>query len=147
MGGINSRHIRSPAFWPPFLLSPPRPPQPIHSSTEAATTKMSDPKHTITHADDEKDAVRHLDHTSSDDGATQQPGTLGKIGDIAISAHMTPEEKAAAIRLANEADPGPSVGSWRYFKFLVTAFLVILNSGDSGESHPHADHLSVVVLA
>jgi len=51
---------------------------------------------------------------------------------LTITPHMTAEEKAAAIKLANEADPGPPITSWRYFKFLVTAFLVILNSGDNG---------------
>ena len=54
------------------------------------------------------------------------------MGNIVITPHMTAEEKQAAIKLANEADPGPSITSWRYFKFLITAFLVILNSGDNG---------------
>jgi len=75
---------------------------------------------------DEKDNVRHLDHSNSnEDGAV-------KVGGLTITPHMTAEEKAAAIKLANEADPGPPITSWRYFKFLVTAFLVILNSGDNG---------------
>lgn len=93
---------------------------------------------TLASTQDEKDAVRHLDNDhrsgSSNDGTLAGTGLAGvKVGDIVISHHMTPEEKAAAIKLANEADPGPPVTSWRYFKFLITAFLVILNSGDNGE--------------
>ena len=89
----------------------------------------------ITH--DDKDAVRHLDHTPSNHSGTVTgdgaPDGTVKIGGLAITPHMTAEEKAAAIKLANAADPGPPLTSWRYFKFLITAFLVILNSGDNGE--------------
>jgi hypothetical protein len=99
--------------------------------------------YTTTSSLDEKNIVQHIDHTStpSDENviASAQTGEEGeggvvKVGNISITPHMSPEEKAAAIKLANDADPGPPLGSWRYFKFLVTAFLVILNSGDSGKS-------------
>lgn len=90
----------------------------------------------ITH--DDKGAARHFDHTPSNHSGTVTgdgaPDGTVKIGGLAITPHMTAEEKAAAIKLANEADPGPPVTSWRYLKFLVTAFLVILNSGDNGQS-------------
>lgn len=78
---------------------------------------------------DEKNTAQHLNETPS---APDGNGGHTKIGEFTISPYMTAEEKAAAIRLANEADPGPPLLSWRYFKFLITAFLVILNSGDNG---------------
>jgi hypothetical protein len=83
---------------------------------------MSDNKFNEIEMADDKNTARHLDH--------RDEGT--RVGNIAITPHMTAEEKQAAIKLANEADPGPSITSWRYFKFLITAFLVILNSGDNG---------------
>jgi hypothetical protein len=106
-----------------------------------STNKFND--YTTTSSLDEKNNVQHIDHTStpSDENVivSAQTGEEGegepvKVGNICITPHMSPEEKAAAIKLANDADPGPPLGSWRYLKFLVTAFLVILNSGDSGKS-------------
>jgi len=47
-------------------------------------------------------------------------------------AHMSPEERAAAMRLAHEADPGPAFFSWRYFKFFMSLFVVIVCSCDTG---------------
>ena len=83
---------------------------------------MSDNKFNEIETSEDKDTARHLDH--------RDEGT--RLGNIVITPHMTAEEKQAAIKIANEADPGPSITSWRYFKFLITAFLVILNSGDNG---------------
>jgi hypothetical protein len=83
---------------------------------------MSDNKfNEIEIAHDDKDAVRHIDHTPSNHSGTAigdgGPDGAVKIGGLVITPHMTAEEKAAAIKLANEADPGPPLTSWRYFKF------------------------------
>lgn len=96
-----------------------------------------DTKAQLASTQDEKDTVRHLDndqHSGSSNDGIAGTGLAGiKIGDIVINPHMTAEEKAAAIKLANDADPGPPLFSWRYMKFVITALLVILNSGDNGE--------------
>ena len=45
---------------------------------------------------------------------------------------MTPEDKAAALRLAHEADPGPGIFDYRFLCFIGTCFVVIVNSCDTG---------------
>lgn len=88
--------------------------------------------------DKDKDlAVQHFDR-QSDDGQTLTGATEGtrKPGEDRFDHVLSPEERATALRLAMEADPGPDVLSWRYMKFVFTAFIVILNSGDNGECVP-----------
>lgn len=81
---------------------------------------------------EEKNAVGHLEHSETVDHDDLKGER--KIGGITINSHMTAEERSTALRLANEMDPGPSIMSWRYIKFLLTCLAVILNSGDSGQS-------------
>jgi len=47
-------------------------------------------------------------------------------------ASMSAEDRAAALRLAHEADPGPGLFSWRFACFIGTCFVVIVNSCDTG---------------
>lgn len=85
---------------------------------------------TIVPTADDKNNVGHLE--TVDTMATVDEKGERKIGGITINAHMTAEERSTALRLANELDPGPKLFSWRHVKFLLTALVVILNSGDSG---------------
>lgn len=70
----------------------------------------------------------------SDTLVDDNPSNGRKIGGISVNARMSPEERATALRLAHELDPGPSAFSWTYTKFCLTALVVILNSGDSGKT-------------
>jgi hypothetical protein len=45
---------------------------------------------------------------------------------------MTAEDRATALRLAHEADPGPGIFSYRFACFIATCFVVIVNSCDTG---------------
>jgi hypothetical protein len=45
---------------------------------------------------------------------------------------MTAEDRATALKLANEADPGPPIASYRFLCFIATCFVVIVNSCDTG---------------
>ena len=47
-------------------------------------------------------------------------------------SEMTAEDRATALKLANEADPGPPLASWTHVQFLLTCFIVIVNSCDTG---------------
>lgn len=47
-------------------------------------------------------------------------------------AHMTPEERAATLKLANEADPGPATFSLAYARFFFMCMVVIVCSCDTG---------------
>ena len=83
---------------------------------------------------DEKNlAVEHYDH-QSDDQTMADGDTIRKPGEERFDHVLSPEERATALRLAMEADPGPDVLSWRYMLFVFTAFIAILNSGDNGQS-------------
>lgn len=52
--------------------------------------------------------------------------------DTSEYANMTAEDRATALKLAYEADPGPSTLSYRYLCFFLTCFVVIVNSCDTG---------------
>jgi MFS family permease len=45
---------------------------------------------------------------------------------------MTAEDRATALKLAHEADPGPALFSYRFLCFIATCFVVIVNSCDTG---------------
>lgn len=82
-----------------------------------------------------KDMIpQHLDNHS----AHSNDGTLATHGEGAMKAGeemlpMSAEERAGALKIAMEQDPGPNILSWRYMSFVFTAFIAILNSGDNGE--------------
>lgn len=72
--------------------------------------------------------VQHYEDGPDDEG----PRKIEPSGELVITHDMTPEEKATILRLANEQDPGPKILSGRYVLFVLTALVVILNSGDNG---------------
>ena len=85
------------------------------------------------HDHDKEMATLHLDNHS----AHSNDGTLAGQGDIVKCEEerhpMTAEERAGALKVAMELDPGPDILSWRYMYFVFTAFIAILNSGDNGQ--------------
>jgi MFS family permease len=42
------------------------------------------------------------------------------------------EDRAVALKLAQDADPGPPAASWRMVKFTLMVLVVCMCSGDSG---------------
>lgn len=82
----------------------------------------TNPNHNeITYGDDkqDRDMVEHKG---------EGPVALGELH----FAHMSAEERAAAMKLAREADPGPATFSIRYLQFLLTVIVVLLCSCDNG---------------
>lgn len=50
-----------------------------------------------------------------------------------VAVHdMTVEDRATALRLAHEADPGPPVMSFRYVRFVLMVLVICMCSGDNG---------------
>ncbi len=47
---------------------------------------------------------------------------------------MTAEERAAALKIAQDADPGPDTLSYRSFVFTLIVLVVCMCSGDNGTS-------------
>lgn len=76
------------------------------------------------------------------DGSDSGLGEKGEVthyeqkGDIAADpsnfAHMSAEDRATALRVAYDADPGPALASYRYLCFFMTCMVVIVNSCDTG---------------
>ena len=75
----------------------------------------------MTYGDDRKDNDQFLE--------VKEP-SVG-LGEMHFG-HMSPEERAAAMKLAREIDPGPSLGSLRHIQFLLSAAVVIVCSCDTG---------------
>jgi hypothetical protein len=101
---------------------------PFHSSSH----NMSDLKN-----DDKAvgNSQLHLEH------ATSQPkedktgaGTLDQVLANGFGTHISNEDRAAALKMAHAADPGPDVYSWRYMKFVMLAIVACVCSGDNGTS-------------
>jgi hypothetical protein len=79
------------------------------------------------------DSQLHLEH------ATSQPkedktgaGTLDQVLANGFGTHISNEDRAAALKMAHAADPGPDVYSWRYMKFVMLAIVACVCSGDNG---------------
>jgi hypothetical protein len=74
--------------------------------------------------DDKKDGDQqyHLENADARDVA---------LGELHF-AHMSAEERAAAMKLALDADPGPGLLSWRYIQFFLSLLVVIFCSCDNG---------------
>jgi hypothetical protein len=52
---------------------------------------------------------------------------------LAGQAHdMSAEDRMTALRIAQDLDPGPSLGSWRMFCFIGYALVTCMCSGDNG---------------
>jgi len=73
---------------------------------------------------DDKHATKEMTmHLENDNGATFENRNFSS---------MTAEDRAAALKLAHEADPGPALFSYRFLCFIATCFVVIVNSCDTG---------------
>ena len=68
------------------------------------------------------DAVPNKEKTRHTEDVSPAPGLHA----------MSAEDRAAALRLANEADPGPALGSWGHIQFLMMCSVVIVCSCDTG---------------
>lgn len=77
----------------------------------------------------------HLEHATSQlkDGKIGQ-GTLDQVLANGFGTHISNEDRAAALKMAHAADPGPDVYSWRYMKFVMLAIVACVCSGDNGLS-------------
>lgn len=78
----------------------------------------------------------HVEHHPSDlkgDGKDKD-GTLDQVLARGFGAHVSNEDRAAALNMARAADPGPSVYSWRYMQFVMLALVACVCSGDNGEN-------------
>lgn len=69
------------------------------------------------------DDVLHTDPT----GAVMK----GYVHDMSI------DDRATALKLAQEQDPGPKTASWRYFQFVMMILVVCMCSGDNGFDGKH----------
>jgi hypothetical protein len=58
--------------------------------------------------------------------------TLDQVLAGGLGTHISNEDRAAALNMARAADPGPSVYSWRYMKFVMLALVACVCSGDNG---------------
>jgi hypothetical protein len=73
---------------------------------------------------DDKHATKEMTmHLENDNGPTFENRNFSS---------MTAEDRAAALKLAHEADPGPGLFSYRFLCFIATCFVVIVNSCDTG---------------
>jgi hypothetical protein len=86
---------------------------PQHISPQGSTADLDD-KHAT------KEMVAHLEHSDE------------PIYDHQQFSSMTAEDRATALKLAHEADPGPGLLSYRFICFIATCFVVIVNSCDTG---------------
>lgn len=79
----------------------------------------------------------HFEHHSH--GAKEaQKGPAGTIDQVlahGIGADVSNEDRAAALKIAREADPGPAFNSVRYFRFILLALVACVCSGDNGERY------------
>jgi hypothetical protein len=64
------------------------------------------------------DDIDHVDDKASDQLASHTT--------IPYDRHRTAEERATALRLAQQADPGPAWGEWRNICFIFTALCTCL---------------------
>ena len=73
---------------------------------------------------DDKHATKEMTmHLENDNEATFENRNFSS---------MTAEDRATALKLAHEADPGPGLFSYRFLCFIATCFVVIVNSCDTG---------------
>jgi len=101
---------------------------PIIHSTE--TSKMApnnlSPQGSVADVDyDDKHATKEMTmHLENDNNAA--------TFDNRNFSSMTAEDRATALKLAHDADPGPGLFSYRFLCFIATCFVVIVNSCDTG---------------
>jgi hypothetical protein len=77
----------------------------------------------------------HLEHATSQQKEDKAgTGTLDQVLASGFGTHISNEDRAAALKMAHAADPGPDVYSWRYMKFVMLAIVACVCSGDNGTS-------------
>jgi hypothetical protein len=75
----------------------------------------------------------HLEHATSQQKEDKPgAGTLDQVLANGFGTHISNEDRAAALKMAHAADPGPDVYSWRYMKFVMLAIVACVCSGDNG---------------
>jgi hypothetical protein len=75
----------------------------------------------------------HLEHATSQQKEDKPgAGTLDQVLANGFGTHVSNEDRAAALKMAHAADPGPDVYSWRYMKFVMLAIVACVCSGDNG---------------
>jgi hypothetical protein len=75
----------------------------------------------------------HLEHAPSQQKEDKTgAGTLDQVLANGFGTHISNEDRAAALKMAHAADPGPDVYSWRYMKFVMLAIVACVCSGDNG---------------
>lgn len=70
----------------------------------------------------------HLEHN-------QHKAPVGAIEQVlgnGFGSHVSSEDRAAALKIAREADPGPAFNSIRYMRFTMLAMVACVCSGDNG---------------
>jgi hypothetical protein len=76
---------------------------------------------------------QHLEHATSQQKEDKTgAGTLDQVLANGFGTHISNEDRAAALKMAHAADPGPDVYSWRYMKFVMLAIVACVCSGDNG---------------
>jgi len=88
----------------------------------------------------------HLEHVISHqkEGKTGA-GTLDQVLANGFGTHISNEDRAAALKMAHAADPGPDIYSWRYMKFVMLALVACVCSGDNG-AFDHLDRHLILTL-
>jgi hypothetical protein len=82
-------------------------------------------------ASNNKGSVQHVEGAVRHDVTTEKVDTVGKV--LAGQVHdMSLEDRAAALRLAQQADPGLEPFSWRMFTFTLIVLVCCMCSGDNG---------------
>lgn len=82
-------------------------------------------------ASNNKDSVQHVEGGLGHDVATEKVDTVGTV--LAGQVHdMSLEDRAAALSLAQQADPGLEPFSWRMFTFTLIVLVCCMCSGDNG---------------
>lgn len=79
------------------------------------------------HSDTSAEAVGS---TGEKDHGTKHLESHG--GEIAFNGRMSAQDRAAALQMAYAADPGPATTSWAHIRFLMTCFVAIVCSCDTG---------------
>lgn len=62
------------------------------------------------------------------------PRTLDQVLASGAETLVSNEDRAAALKIAREGDPGPAFTSWRYMRFIMLAMVACVCSGDNGQS-------------
>jgi hypothetical protein len=108
-----------PGLYPSFI-----PTIPLSETSKMAPNNLSPQGSVVDNDYDDKHAAKEMTmHLENDNEATFENRNFST---------MTAEDRATALKLAHEADPGPALFSYRFLCFIGTCFVVIVNSCDTG---------------